>query len=952
MKVAHLPLRTKLLAALVIPIIGMLVLGVFQVQRLLAVASVADEQLNEVDNSVAIAQVARAIGSERDVQLTIAGNTTSGVNPGQGTSGADGFFARVRETTDEKIGDILSDDTLSSETRAVIQEAQSQLGEARLAVGDDLGQVKVDLIEDMTSAEGSGDTMDALVTFDDLVGETINLIDADTDRLLDAETSLDLTTLELAVRFDEAVRLEALAYLEIALIEPDERPAFLVAEARRRGGATTQAELWLTELSSPQFSPAFDELLNSSRYQDLVRLRNEVASAEAAEIEVTPSQVLNSLLDINTRIGQVNDDVIAGARQNAIDAQEAAQRALLIGGALTAALAALVALAAVSFFRSIRRPLLALTTRSREIADVELPGVVTLLREEGVDAEVPEIVPIEAQTNDEVGELVVAFNDMHRTAVELASEQAASRRTVSDMFVNLGRRNQRLLIRILAYLDTLEREEEDPASLEKLFKVDHLVTRMRRNAESLLVLAGAQTARVFKEPVPVSEVARSALAEVEGYERVHLDVRGDDLLDGTAVADTAHLLAELIENSLNFSPPDAPVIVIATKTEEGYFVAVADRGIGMSAEDLANANDRIAEAGSLTETPSSYLGHHVVGTLAARHNMTVTLGDGNDDVGVTAKIAIPAELLSQPGDQTTDLDDVLDQVVDEVSTVHGEAGDASSASFDDHEGVERTDEEAAAAAAIAESEARAEAVSKSLGALSAFSSSGPPAKRDDKAEDQVDAPDEHEAVEVESDHQAPAAVDPADETAEDKQSREDEASALVGGLLKRRKIPKDPDAPPALAKRADATPSELRRVDDPAPATPPVAGPTNAGSPDAGPPVADEPPVAPGLVRREKGASLPAGISPTPAVSPEDIPQRLRPVSEDDLAVDPADRAEEHRSFANSLSGFQTATRGPDAGEIQRWYANAEARDPNHMSPKKLDRRANQNTDNHTGDTP
>ncbi len=882
MKVAHLPLRTKLLAALAIPIAGLLVLGLLQVRALLNVASTADDQLTEVDNAVAIAQVARAIGSERDAQLTIAGNTAGGVNPGQGTAGADSFFARVRRTTDTNLDEILSDGSISPQTRDAIAEAQGQLAVARSAVGDDLGQVKVDLIDEMTSPEGSGETMDALVTFDQLVAETIDLIDVDPDRVLDAETSLDLTTLELSVRFDEAVRLEALAYLELALVEPADRPASLLAEARRRGAAAGEAESWLVELGSPQFNSEFEELFTSPRYQDLVDLRNDVATTDAADIKVTTNEVLSSLVDINTRVGAVNDAVIEGARANAINAQDSAQRGLLIGAVATAALVLLVGLIATALFRSIRRPLLALTNRSREIADVELPGVVTLLREEGVDAEVPEIVPIEAETKDEVGQLVVAFNDMHRTAVELASEQAASRRTVSDMFVNLGRRNQRLLIRILAYLDTLEREEEDPASLEKLFKVDHLVTRMRRNAESLLVLAGAQSARTFADPVPIADVCRSALAEVEDYERVHLDVRGDVLVDGSAVADTAHLIAELIENSLNFSPPDAPVIVIATETEDGYFIAVADRGIGMSQADMERANNRIAEAAELTETPSSYLGHHVVGTLAARHGMRVTLETGHDDEGVTAKVAVPDPLLSHPVADAPRLEDVLSDVADEV------AGEAAG------HAVPPTPADAA--------EERATAVSQSLSALSSVSR---------RVEEPIDAEAEaataSEGAATDGDVLEIGTAPEVDDTVEAITSTEvpavpdDTASQLVGGLLKRRKIPKDPDAPPHIDEKSN-----------------PLVGDAELPRRRSTDVAADEPAK---LVTREKGASLPAGVAPAAKVP---IAEGADPEPESPHdSLDPEVRAMRHRAFASSLSGFQQAVHGSDAADIQRWYASA-----------------------------
>src|SRR5690606_23987324 len=229
---------------------------------------------------------------------------------------------------------------------------------------------------------------------------------------------------------------------------------------------------------------------------------------------------------------------------------------------------------------------------------------------------------------------------------DLAVEQAVLRRNIADSFVNLGRRNQNLLGRQLDFITELESKETDPDTLANLFRLDHLATRMRRNAESLLVLAGVEPPRKWAAPVRLTDVIRAALGEVEDYQRV--TVRGVEpaTIVGSAAADVAHLLAELIENALVRSPPDQTVDIRGRGNGDGgYTLAIIDSGLGMSPEDLAAANRRLAGLESFTIAPSKYLGHYVAGNLAARHGIKVRL-DNSPGNGITATVELPPTLLT------------------------------------------------------------------------------------------------------------------------------------------------------------------------------------------------------------------------------------------------------------------------------------------------------------------
>jgi signal transduction histidine kinase len=333
-----------------------------------------------------------------------------------------------------------------------------------------------------------------------------------------------------------------------------------------------------------------------------------------------------------------------------IEADAVARQQLFAGIAVAALLLALVVTWLAS--RSITRPLASLRRQAEEMAGTRLPAAVRQILETapGEDVVIPEVEPIKVKSRDEVAEVASALSAVQASAVNLAVEQAVLRRNISDSYINLGRRNQNLLSRQLDFITDLERNEADPDTLEGLFRLDHLATRMRRNAESLLVLAGVEAPRQWSAPVKVSDVVRAALGEVEDYQRVVVRHLEPASVTGAVASDVAHVLAELLENALSFSPPEQSVEVKGRLTTGGYTLAVTDNGLGMTDDDLVRANRRLAGRESFTVAPSRYLGHYVAGHLASRLGVDVQLHDSPAG-GITARIDVPMALLA---DEETD----------------------------------------------------------------------------------------------------------------------------------------------------------------------------------------------------------------------------------------------------------------------------------------------------------
>ncbi len=318
----------------------------------------------------------------------------------------------------------------------------------------------------------------------------------------------------------------------------------------------------------------------------------------------------------------------------------------------------LALLIAVMFVRATIRPLRRLTEVAYSVARVQLPGLVERLKTPGGDAGAVSVETVEVESTDEIGRLAEAFNAIQAVAVEVAREQAVVlRKGITDLYVNLARRNQALLDRQIAFIDELEQNERDPDTLENLFTLDHLATRMRRNAESLLVLAGVEPNRRWEKPVGLPDVIRSAIGEVEEFARIDLVAFDDITIVGRAAVDLAHLLAELLENATHFSPPDSQVEVSGILGDQGYLVAIVDHGIGMSESHLTEHNALLARPPAMGLSLSRTLGMIVVARLAARFQIGVRLL-ATPGGGVTVHVAIPMPLLAPvdaPGPQPADV---------------------------------------------------------------------------------------------------------------------------------------------------------------------------------------------------------------------------------------------------------------------------------------------------------
>lgn len=301
--------------------------------------------------------------------------------------------------------------------------------------------------------------------------------------------------------------------------------------------------------------------------------------------------------------------------------------------------------------RSIMYPLSQLTSEANDTATRRLPEAVSQIQasddpgELDLDAAWPAATLV--RRSDEFAEVAAALDNVQRTAVRLAAEQAVMRHNTAESLANLGRRNQNLVRRLLGLISALEREETDPTALANLFELDHLATRMRRNAESVLVLVGEHSPRRWSGSVDAGDVLRSAFAEVEDYRRIVLRHVDDAQVRGTVAADISHLLAELIENALTFSPPDRDVEIQARDDGTRYRIAIVDQGVGMSAAALATANARLKGEKTFVVAPTRYLGHYVVGQLARRLGIEVRLHD-SPLTGVTAQITLPRSLLVPP----------------------------------------------------------------------------------------------------------------------------------------------------------------------------------------------------------------------------------------------------------------------------------------------------------------
>ncbi|WP_228976933.1 nitrate- and nitrite sensing domain-containing protein [Streptomyces sp. DH12] len=326
------------------------------------------------------------------------------------------------------------------------------------------------------------------------------------------------------------------------------------------------------------------------------------------------------------------------------DLRQEAQREAIINGALIILVLGVSLIGAFVVARSMIQSLRRLQDTATKVAQERLPQLVAQLSEADPQDVDTSVESVGVHSRDEIGKVAAAFDDVHREAVRLAAEQALLRGNVNAMFTNLSRRSQGLIQRQLSLISELESREADPDQLSSLFKLDHLATRMRRNGENLLVLAGEEPGRRWTRPVPLVDVLRAAASEVEQYERIELaSVPGTEVA-GRVVNDLVHLLAELLENATSFSSPQTKVRVTGHALPDGrVLVEIHDTGIGLSPEDLAAINERLASPPTVDVSVSRRMGLFVVGRLSLRHGIRIQLRP-SDSGGTTALVMLPVDV--------------------------------------------------------------------------------------------------------------------------------------------------------------------------------------------------------------------------------------------------------------------------------------------------------------------
>ncbi|WP_329172924.1 nitrate- and nitrite sensing domain-containing protein [Streptomyces decoyicus] len=343
-------------------------------------------------------------------------------------------------------------------------------------------------------------------------------------------------------------------------------------------------------------------------------------------------------------MSRIETTLLSEMEQKSRELRNQATQEAILSGALILLVLGVSLVGAFVVARSMVRSLRRLQDTAQKVAQDRLPELVKQLSESDPQDVDTSVESVGVHSRDEIGRVAAAFDDVHREAVRLASEQALLRGNVNAMFTNLSRRSQGLIQRQLSLISELESREADPDQLSSLFKLDHLATRMRRNGENLLVLAGEEPGRRWTRPVPLVDVLRAAASEVEQYERIELNAVPQTEVAGRVVNDLVHLLAELLENATSFSSPQTKVKVTGHALPDGrVLVEIHDTGIGLSPEDLSSINERLASPPTVDVSVSRRMGLFVVGRLSLRHGIRIQLRP-SDSGGTTALVMLPVDL--------------------------------------------------------------------------------------------------------------------------------------------------------------------------------------------------------------------------------------------------------------------------------------------------------------------
>ncbi|WP_246835286.1 ATP-binding protein, partial [Micromonospora sp. MH33] len=625
-------MRTKLATVLVLPSVAFLVLAGVQTRGLVGQTTALSDFAQQVGIGRQISTAVDRLQQERDRSA----GELAALRKAGGSAGRDAAVTALKPLQD-------ASDRAMTELRAAAEPLADADAAWRVAYSEVLEAY--DQVVYIRAA-----VPPAVLSSDTVLSNYHRAIAALLDLLAEPSPGDDQRALTNAV----------LRYVQLSRVkELSSRIRAELYAAARSGRYEVDDQVTLTDLRAQQLTALgafrvaatadqvrrYDQTSVDPAFVSAARLEEQTLPSGTAEPALLPATQWWAASDQRQELlrqleGEVLDDAVRQADD--ASARQLRDTLLVVGGIVGVLLVAVLISLLVG--RSVARSMRLLRGQALRIAQVELPHTLDRLRAVDRPVGVIDVPPAVVDSQDELGELAEAFVAVHRSAVDVAVEQAMMRRNVNAMFVNLARRSQVLVERQLELLDELEREESDPDQLENLFKLDHLAARMRRNDESLLVLAGTESSRRWNRPVGLGAVLLAASAEIEQYQRVRHDSRSDLHVVGHAVGDLVHLFAELLENATAFSRPDTVVRVVAGAEGPGAYVEIIDQGLGMSPAALAEANAVLAEPPAADVAASERMGLFVVSHLGARHGVRVRLRGGHE--GLVARVRIPAELLA------------------------------------------------------------------------------------------------------------------------------------------------------------------------------------------------------------------------------------------------------------------------------------------------------------------
>ncbi|MFD9703511.1 nitrate- and nitrite sensing domain-containing protein [Lentzea sp. NPDC059081] len=630
-------LRTKLLAVLLIPTVCALALGGLRVRGDLQAATEFNNLANQIQLETAVADLVQQLQRERDLSVSYVAS-----NKKVDRVVLERQLRRVNDTSEAfnaKISELSSDLNPTAVER--FQVAAKQL--------DRLNSLRNSVRDTQYPAEA------VQRTYSESIETLINLGETTIAEINDPElVRLHLTTNAIA-RIKEQESLKRAILLDVF-----QRKAFTPSQTRALQAADAELDAARNDFrkaATPEQAKIYDDTV-TGLIVDTANDMQESALNQQAGGKKDFSQLTSEKWDIAATL-TVNltrdvENLLVEQLQNKTDelSSDTRTRAYIESGVVLAILA-LALLMALFVARSILNPLRTLRRTALDVADHGLPDAVEriLADPNPENAAKTAVEPVPVHTREEVGQVARAFDAVHGEAVRLAAQQALLRDNVNAMFVNLSRRSQALVERQLNLIDRLEQDEQDPDQLASLFELDHLATRMRRNSENLLVLSGTDLSRRLTRPVPAAEVLGAAVSEVEQYARVQVGQTPDLTVQGRAVNDLVHLIAELLDNATAFSDPVTKVTVRTAKTRKGELaIEIQDRGVGMGDQEILDANERLADPPDVDVAVSRRMGLYVVARLAKRHDIKVRLR-GNEDIegGTTALVIVPETLIAIPG---------------------------------------------------------------------------------------------------------------------------------------------------------------------------------------------------------------------------------------------------------------------------------------------------------------